>query len=60
MNAGIRCSQYSGCRANCIANYQFPNGETQLFITCENGEWQVKGTDWKTIPACERKLLTSF
>lgn len=55
LNAGIKCSQYSGCRANCIQDYKFPNGESQLFITCENGEWQVKGTEWEHIPPCERK-----
>ncbi|XP_025836285.1 hemocytin [Agrilus planipennis] len=53
MNAGIKCSVYNGCKANCIPNYQFPNGEIQLYITCRDGEWEIEGTEWSTIPACE-------
>jgi hypothetical protein len=33
----------------------FPNGEKQLFITCQEGEWQVENAEWEVIPDCERK-----
>jgi hypothetical protein len=33
----------------------FPNGEKQLFITCQEGEWQVENAEWEIIPQCERK-----
>ncbi|EFA10333.2 hemocytin [Tribolium castaneum] len=52
-NAGIRCSQYSGCRADCENLYQFPNGATQLFITCENGQWIIEGGMWPYVPSCQ-------
>ncbi|KAJ3643777.1 hypothetical protein Zmor_026489 [Zophobas morio] len=52
-NAGIRCSQYSGCRADCLPLYQFPNGATQLFITCENGQWVIEGGIWQYVPSCQ-------
>ncbi|XP_044578140.1 hemocytin isoform X1 [Cotesia glomerata] len=49
----IECSTIKGCRANCNPNYQFPNGETQLIVTCNQNEWQIIGTEWNTIPHCE-------
>lgn len=54
MNSEIKCSLYSGCRATCLPQYQFPNGETQITITCNNRIWQVQGGDFDTIPSCER------
>lgn len=60
MNAGILCSQYSGCKIDCIPNYQFPNGATQLMITCQSGQWVADGTGWTTIPSCERKSVVKF
>ncbi|XP_069683352.1 hemocytin isoform X2 [Periplaneta americana] len=53
LNAGLDCSIFSGCRAKCAKGYIFPNGEKQLFITCQQGEWQVENAEWDTIPHCE-------
>ncbi|KAG5886861.1 hypothetical protein JTB14_017666 [Gonioctena quinquepunctata] len=53
MNAGVKCSSYSGCRANCIPNYQFPNGQTQMRFTCVDGRWQVEGIEVTSVSACE-------
>ena len=38
-----------------MSGYMFPNGEKQLFITCQEGEWQVENAEWEVIPHCERK-----
>lgn len=38
-----------------MSGYVFPNGEKQLFITCQEGEWQVENAEWEVIPHCERK-----
>jgi hypothetical protein len=38
----------------------FPNGEKQLFITCQEGEWQVENAEWEVIPDCERKDGLSY
>jgi hypothetical protein len=38
-----------------MSGYMFPNGEKQLFITCQEGEWQVENAEWEVIPNCERK-----
>jgi hypothetical protein len=44
-----------------MSGHLFPNGEKQLFITCQEGEWQVENAEWDTIPHCERKdELTLF
>ncbi|XP_021940110.1 delta and Notch-like epidermal growth factor-related receptor isoform X2 [Zootermopsis nevadensis] len=56
-NAVLHCSIFSGCRASCMANYIFPNGEKQLFITCQEGEWQVENVEWEVIPHCEPVCL---
>ncbi|KAF5285691.1 hypothetical protein FQR65_LT13076 [Abscondita terminalis] len=54
MFSTLKCSQYSGCRATCESDYQFPNGQTQLFITCNNARWTVEETDWiDVMPSCE-------
>jgi hypothetical protein len=52
-NAGLHCSQYSGCRATCVPRYQFPNGATQLFINCNNGHWVIEGQIWQYVPSCQ-------
>jgi hypothetical protein len=38
-----------------MSGHMFPNGEKQLFITCQEGEWQVENAEWEVIPDCERK-----
>jgi hypothetical protein len=44
-----------------MSGHIFPNGEKQLFITCQEGEWQVENAEWEIIPHCERKdQLSSF
>uniref|UniRef100_A0AAR5QHC1 Hemocytin n=1 Tax=Dendroctonus ponderosae TaxID=77166 RepID=A0AAR5QHC1_DENPD len=54
MNAGMRCSSYGGCRADCIPEYQFPNGKTQLSIVCQNENWKVADEpSWATVPSCQ-------
>lgn len=57
MNAGLRCSKYSGCRVDCIPNYKLPNGATQLFVACQDGKWIAEGVDWDYVPSCERKTI---
>ncbi|KAL1513261.1 hypothetical protein ABEB36_002690 [Hypothenemus hampei] len=58
MNAGMRCSSYGGCKADCIPDYQFPNGKTQISITCLNGRWQVtEEPSWQTVPSCQPTCL---
>lgn len=55
MNARLQCSSISTtCKASCVADYQFPNGETNLFISCVDGEWVIKDSEWSEIPSCER------
>lgn len=58
-NAGLHCSQYSGCRATCVPRYQFPNGATQLFINCNNGHWVIEGQIWQYVPSCQRNFLST-
>ncbi|XP_049862899.1 hemocytin [Schistocerca gregaria] len=53
INARLSCRIGSGCRANCYREYQFPSGQTQLFLTCVDGKWQVENTEWETVPNCE-------
>ncbi|XP_053978189.1 hemocytin [Hylaeus volcanicus] len=53
INGKIRCSMDSGCIAACNPNYKFPNGATQLAVSCNNKEWHVVGTDWNSVPHCE-------
>lgn len=53
MNAGMQCSQYSGCRVDCIPNYQFPNGDTQLKLHCDYGQWKIWGTNEVYVPSCQ-------
>ncbi|CAG2054378.1 unnamed protein product [Timema podura] len=45
--------RYSGCLVMCLRGYQFPNSRSQLFLTCKEGEWEMEGTEWATIPNCE-------
>ncbi|XP_065346773.1 neurogenic locus notch homolog protein 3-like [Cloeon dipterum] len=53
-NSRITCNIASGsCQATCHANYQFPNGENSMYLTCENGNWRVQGADWTTLPPCK-------
>lgn len=55
MNAALRCSSASNtCKATCVPDYQFPNGETNLFISCVDTEWIIKDSEWSEIPSCER------
>lgn len=54
MNARLQCSSISTtCKASCVADYQFPNGQTNLFISCVDGEWVIKDSEWSEIPSCE-------
>ncbi|CAH0555066.1 unnamed protein product [Brassicogethes aeneus] len=53
MNAGLTCSVYSGCKVNCMPNYQLPDGSTNMLIKCENGQWIAEGSQWNIIPSCE-------
>ncbi|KZC09215.1 Hemocytin [Dufourea novaeangliae] len=53
VNGKIRCSRDSGCIATCFENYKFPNGVTQLAITCSYKGWHIFGTDWNSVPHCE-------
>nr|XP_045582100.1 uncharacterized protein LOC123745535 [Procambarus clarkii] len=52
-NGRTDCSTYAGCRAVCNPRYQFPTGERRLFLTCNDGEWEVTGGSWGTLPNCE-------
>lgn len=49
---------YSGCIATCSQNYKFPNDVPQLAITCIDKEWHISGTEFDSIPHCERKFLS--
>ncbi|XP_066254573.1 hemocytin [Euwallacea similis] len=54
MNAGMRCSSYGGCRADCIPQYQFPNGKIQVMIICQDGQWRVSDEPtWDGVPSCQ-------
>lgn len=53
MNAELRCTKGS-CKATCIADFEFPNSETVLYISCVDGEWTIRDSEWETIPSCER------
>ncbi|XP_039283049.1 LOW QUALITY PROTEIN: hemocytin [Nilaparvata lugens] len=57
MNSILRCSSYSGCQATCLRDYQFPNGETQLFFACQEGKWRVRGSTDDEIPQCHPSCL---
>ncbi|XP_071447163.1 hemocytin-like [Hetaerina americana] len=59
MNAVLRCSMFSGCHATCQKQHQFPNGETQLYIICKDGKWEIEGMEWDVIPSCEPICLPS-
>ncbi|XP_056642321.1 hemocytin [Diorhabda sublineata] len=50
-NAVVRCSQFSGCKADCKPNHQFPNGKTQLKFTCHHEEWITP--EFQGVPDCE-------
>nr|CAD7397465.1 unnamed protein product [Timema cristinae] len=52
-NTKIQCAHNSGCLVMCLRGYQFPNSRSQLFLTCKEGEWEMEGTEWATIPNCE-------
>lgn len=59
LNAVTQCSIVTNsCVAKCIANYQFPNGETKVKIGCETGEWVLEKLDWTDKLACERMYQT--
>lgn len=59
MNAGMRCSSFGGCRADCIPSYQFPNGKTQVMIECVDSKWQVRDEpSWNPVPSCQRRFPT--
>lgn len=61
MNAKLQCSSISNtCKATCISDYQFPNAATNLFISCVDGEWVIKDSEWSEIPSCERKYFMIF
>ncbi|CAG9836626.1 unnamed protein product [Diabrotica balteata] len=51
MNAGVRCSSLSGCKASCIQDYQFPNGKTEIRILCQDGKWLAE--EFSGVPNCE-------
>ncbi|XP_076276507.1 hemolectin isoform X2 [Lasioglossum baleicum] len=53
VNGQIRCSMDSGCIASCNQNYKFPNGVSQLAVTCSEEQWHIFGTEWTSIPHCE-------
>lgn len=46
---------HSGCIATCDQNYKFPNGVKQLAIICIDKQWRIVGTDWNSVPHCERE-----
>ncbi|XP_058797462.1 hemocytin [Phymastichus coffea] len=51
-------SAYRGCRASCLPDHRFPNGETELAIVCRDGAWRVQGADYDaSIPHCEPVCL---
>lgn len=61
LNGDLKCSSDSGsCRATCKKEYQFPNGDSVLYISCIDDEWVVKDSEWGGIPACERKDVITF
>ncbi|XP_059485414.1 neurogenic locus notch homolog protein 2-like [Neocloeon triangulifer] len=50
----LTCNVASGsCQASCHNNYQFPNGESTMYLTCQNNNWLIHGADWKTLPPCK-------
>lgn len=58
LNAVLKCTSNSNtCKATCMADYKFPNGETTLLISCVEGEWIVQGAEWPQVPSCERKFI---
>lgn len=59
MNAAVKCSS-EVCKVKCMADYQFPNGDTMLTISCIDGEWVMQGSEWDETPSCERKQMIYF
>lgn len=54
LNAMLKCTSNSNtCKATCMPDYKFPNGETTLLISCVEGEWIVQGAEWPQVPSCE-------
>uniref|UniRef100_A0A1B0D0P6 Uncharacterized protein n=1 Tax=Phlebotomus papatasi TaxID=29031 RepID=A0A1B0D0P6_PHLPP len=54
LNAMLKCTSNSNtCKATCMPDYKFPNGETNLLISCVEGEWIVQGAEWPQVPSCE-------
>jgi len=47
----------SGCTASCAPDYKFPNGAFHLTITCVDKKWHIGGTEWNSVPHCERTNL---
>lgn len=56
MNSSMRCSGDT-CKAQCMTDYQFPNGEVMITVSCIDGEWIVQGSEWDQLPSCERKAM---
>lgn len=50
----------SGCIASCENDHIFPNGADHLAILCKDANWNIVGTEWSTIPHCERMFLFFF
>lgn len=59
MNSSMRCSGDT-CKAQCMTDYQFPNGEVMITISCIDGEWIVQGSEWDQLPSCERNAINSI
>lgn len=58
-NAKLECNN-NMCKAICMPNYQFPNGQTILDMKCFKDEWIIQGVEWDEIPSCERKTDNDF
>lgn len=55
INSAIKCSS-NICKAKCMADHQFPNGETLITLKCINGGWTNEGVKYQDI-SCERTLI---
>ncbi|XP_063233046.1 hemocytin isoform X2 [Bacillus rossius redtenbacheri] len=53
VNAKLSCTAISGCSVTCFQGYKLPNGSTRLSLACEQGQWEVRGTEWDRVPPCE-------
>lgn len=59
INSSMRCTA-DACKAKCMADYQFPNGELMITVSCVDGEWIVQGFEWDQLPSCERKTMNAI